>query len=112
MSWEQQNKKIGALHRENLKKAEAEGRAPVKSKPSGSTNPFPLVTHIDGKPIKSANSMGLRKETEAGSHEGRLGQMNTGRSEKEVYSHVRQPHSQREPNVFDLVTHIDDKPIK
>jgi len=112
MSWEEQKKKISAKHKENLKKAESENRASVKSKPSGSLNPFSLVTHIDGEPIKSANSMGLRKETDAGIPEGKLGQMNTGRSEKEVYSHVRQPHSQREPNIFDLITHIDEKPIK
>jgi len=111
MSWEEQKKKISAKHKENLKKAEAEDRTSVKSK-SSSFNPFALVTHIDDKPIKSANSLGSRSENEAGLHDGKLGQMNTGSSEKEVYSHVRQPHVQREPNIFDLITHIDEKPIK
>ena len=113
MAWEEQKKKIGQLHRELAKKAENKTSS-ATAKSNVNANPFALVTHIDGKPIKSnsSNSLGSRSQSHAGMNDGKLGEMNTGSSEKEVYSHVRTPHAQREPSVFDLVTHIDGKPIK
>jgi hypothetical protein len=113
MTWETQKKKIGDKHRELLKQSESK-QGSAQSKPSGVSNPFALVTHVGNKPIerKSSNSIGSRDSSHAGKHDGRLGEMNTGRSKSEVYSHERAPHSQRESSVFDLVTHVNGKPIK
>jgi hypothetical protein len=113
MTWEKQKKKIGDAHRELLKKSESK-QGSGHSKPAGVSNPFALVTHIGNKPIerKSSDSIGSRDSSHAGKHDGRLGEMNTGSSSAEVYSHQRTPHAQKESSVFDLVTHIDGKPIK